>query len=123
MLLLVLGVSLVASGGSWVVANLARQHPALATALGGVFLLIVLPVVAHGLFILFFGEEAWPLRDVPPDKKKLAFAQLEQAMRLEARGDVPGALVAYQRVIAGHGGTEAAADAQRSIEALRKWTG
>jgi hypothetical protein len=121
-LLFVVCVGFLASAGSWILSVLNKVHPMLVFALGGVFFLVVLPVVAHGLFIQIFGEEAWPSQGSAPDEEELAFAQLEQATRLEVRGNVSGALAAYQRVIDEHGGTEAAADAQRSLAALRKKT-
>lgn len=123
-LLMMLCFGLVASCGSWVLAALAKNHQAAAAALGGVMSLIVLPVVAHWLFILFFGEDAWPAASagIATSKEEQAFAQLEQATRLEIRGNVSGALAAYQRVIDDHEGTVAAADAQRSMESLRSRT-
>jgi hypothetical protein len=83
--------------------------------------IFILPPCAYWIFVLFFGQEAWPLRratrEIPPEEQ--AVALLDEATKLETRGRVKEALAIYQTVVERFGGTAASHDAQKSIESLR----
>jgi hypothetical protein len=51
-----------------------------------------------------------------------AFARYQDGVQREAKGDAPGALSIYEQVVAKFPGTDAAHDAARSIESLRRRT-
>lgn len=120
-LLMVFCLGLFERGATYVLSALSQQDKTifLVGALG--FLFLLLPACAYWLFVLFFGDEAWPLPsrepEVPPDER--AFALLGEATRLESQGRVKDALAKYQVVVDSFGGTSASRDAQKSIESLR----
>jgi hypothetical protein len=82
---------------------------------------LVLPPCAYWVFGLFFGREAWPwssaAREVPREER--ARALLDEATKLETRGDLKEAVIKYETVVEKFAGTEASHDAQKSIESLR----
>jgi hypothetical protein len=83
--------------------------------------ILILPLGAYWIFVLFFGQEAWPsrsaTREIPREER--AVALLEEATKLEARGCAKEALAKYETVVERFGGTSASHDAQKSIESLR----
>jgi hypothetical protein len=82
---------------------------------------LVLPPCAYWVFALFFGRDAWPwtsaAQEVPREAR--ARALLDEATKLETRGDLKEALAKYEAIVEEFGGTEASHDAQKSIESLR----
>ena len=88
---------------------------------GAAVIILVLPPSAYWMFVLFFGQEAWPLRraarELPPEER--AAALLGEATKMEIRGRVPEALAKYQTVVGTFGGTAASHDAQKGLESLR----
>jgi TolA-binding protein len=56
-------------------------------------------------------------------REENAFALLQEASRLEARGKAQEALQKYQQVVERFAATDAGRDAQKSIESLRAKTG
>ena len=90
-----------------------------------VLVVVLLPVFAYWLFLLFFGVEAWPWKGEPtqaPEEEKAA-ALLEEATKLEARGQVQEALAKYAQVVERHPRTAASRDARKSRESLRATIG
>ncbi len=88
---------------------------------GLVAFVFVLPPTAYWIFVLFFGQQAWPLpkgnQEIPREAR--AVALLDEATKLETRGRVKEALAKYQTVVDGFDGTTASRDAQKSIKSLR----
>ena len=95
--------------------------PLLALALA----VLALPVWAYLMFVIFFGDNAWPWSSKPetPAPQETAFALFEEGARLEARGKVQDALDAYTEVVKDYPDTPAAQDARKSIESLRSTHG
>jgi hypothetical protein len=101
-------------------AIFGRSAGFLAVAGLGVAILF-LPPCAYWIFVLFFGQEAWPLPGAPkgiPTEERAA-ALLDEATKLETRGRVQEALAKYQTVVERFPGTAASHDAQKSMESLR----
>ena len=96
------------SEGLWAVAGLA-------------VIIFILPASAYWIFVLFFGQEAWPLRSGTRElpREEMAIALLDEATKLETRGCVKEALAKYQIVVERFDGSNASRDAQKSIESLR----
>ena len=97
----------------------------LLAVVGLAVVILILPPCAYWIFVLFFGQETWPLRtgrrEMPREER--AAALLGEATRLEARGRAKEALVKYQTVVERFVGTDASQDAQKSIESLRSKIG
>jgi hypothetical protein len=94
----------------------------------GLYLVLVLclgvllvPAGAYWLFVLFFGEDAWPWSAPEPktSAESQAFCLLNEATRAEAQGKVQDALAKYQEIVDKFTGTSASRDAQLSMESLR----
>ena len=115
-LLMVLIVSMLAS----LVRLFLQQANGLVALVGVAAALFLLPLCAYWVFLLFFGQEAWPIpnnRKTPPEDA--AFALLGKATKLEARGRVQEALTKYEQVTEKFPGTLASLDAQKSRDSLR----
>jgi hypothetical protein len=103
---------------------MGRGNSGIASVLTLAMLVLLLPALAYWIFVLFFGESAWPLRGADPglSREEEAFALLQEASRLEARGKAQEALQKYQQVVERFAATDAGRDAQKSIESLRAKT-
>src|SRR5207244_3230419 len=106
------------------------------SALGLAFLalmILILPALAYWLFLLLFGEGAWPAETTRPETDRdgtptretsdaetaeRAFGQLEQATKLEIMGQIPEAMAAYEKIVRSFPDTQASRDAQKSVANL-----
>src|SRR5262245_48042264 len=94
-----------------VVAALVRlffEHTRGISAVVGVGVAIfILPLSAYWVFVLFFGEEAWPPQRTTREisREHEAEALLSEATQLEARGRAKEALAKYQMVMERFSGT------------------
>ena len=113
-----LGFQLVA----YLLTSIAKPGNALLGLATVLFVLLFLPWFAYRMFTFFFGADAWPWgkgKDQEPPAEEAAAARLDEATKLEARGQVKEALLAYAEVNEKFPGTAAGRDAQKSLESLR----
>ena len=120
-LLLNFCVGLSIAGARAALQALGRGNSGVASLLALGLLVLLLPALAYWLFVLFFGEAAWPApgADAGLSPEEEAFALLEEAIRLEARDQVQAAFQQYEDLTKRFPGTVAAQDAQKSLDSLR----
>ncbi len=119
-LLMVFCVGLFRRGASYLLSSLFKGDQTIVRAGVVGLLLLLMPPFAYWLFVLFFGEEAWPRRsEAEFPREERAYALLEEAARLESRGRVQEAIAKYETVVGSFGDTPASRDAQISVKNLR----
>jgi hypothetical protein len=107
-----------------ILVDLSLDTPYSLSWLPGLVLLVgsvlVVPAIAYWLLVIIFGEP-WPYDSSKPESTPAAaaFALLQEASRLEAKGDTDAALARYQDVADKFPGTIAARNALNSIDSLQ----